>query len=30
MQFLPFADAGALEVYRDFERSVYQLQPPAR
>jgi methyl acetate hydrolase len=30
MQFLPFADAGALAVYRDFERAVYQLQPPAR
>lgn len=30
MQFLPFADASALRVYRDFERAVYEVtRPPA-
>jgi methyl acetate hydrolase len=30
MQFLPFADASALSVYRDFERAVYEVtRPPA-
>jgi len=30
MQFLPFADASALSVYRDFERAVYEvIRPPA-
>jgi CubicO group peptidase (beta-lactamase class C family) len=30
MQFLPFADAKALSLYRDFERAVYELpRPPA-
>jgi methyl acetate hydrolase len=25
MQYLPFADAKALDVYRAFERGTYQL-----
>jgi methyl acetate hydrolase len=29
MQYLPFADAKALAVYRTFERGAYQLVPPS-
>jgi CubicO group peptidase (beta-lactamase class C family) len=29
-QFLPFADARALAVYREFERAVYQALPSSR
>jgi methyl acetate hydrolase len=29
MQILPFADANALELYRQFEREIYRAQQPA-
>ena len=29
MQILPFADANALKLYRQFEREIYRAQKPA-